>query len=124
MQIPGLEPVTGISGTVTLAKEMQKAGLDHPMAYVNDVLELIPGSKVVTVLDTGISTGARILVFPPYTMDCQYDENGKSISGCGCPIDYYGLLRTISRPADVSEDTTSLECDVNPLIPADTNGWF
>jgi len=111
--IPGCEPCSALTST-RLYSEMQRAGLcDCSVVSVRDVLEAIPGSRVIRLSNTGHGGGQReILVLPPFPAQ-------------SCPSvprpDYYATLRSLCRPAteEELEAVSASGCDSFSLNPCE-----
>ena len=92
--VPGTESNSQTTTSV-LYQELKKVGITMPsIVTVEQVLEAIPGSKLVIIDNFG--QNARFIVLPPAEVNCPNS----------CPIDYYKILIDLAKeatPEEISE---------------------
>lgn len=98
VMVPGCEPTSAITSPGLL----RNFNCPHPTAKVSDILDAIPGSKIIWIPDYGARD--RFLELPPIDMSCP----------CTTHPDYYAIIRSLASGEDVVEEKFDY-CNVNDM---------
>ena len=103
--VPGCEPTSTVTST-KLYQEMSEQGLcTSALAPLDAILEAIPGSVVVFIKNYG-GPPRKFLRLP-----------AEVVGTCPCvgPIDFYQMIKDVSRDATV-EEITELLCEAGETV--------
>lgn len=95
--VPGCEPTSALSSPTINENLRNECG--NAFVYVDDVLDAIPGSKIIFVNNMEVAGGSKILVLPGKTPECP----------CSTVQDWYGVLKELAR------NTSDDDCEISPI---------
>ena len=106
VMVPGCEPTSALTST-RMDAEIRRHGLcSCSAAFVDDILEAIPGARVERMLNMGFYSGRDLLILPAVDITCP----------CAARPDYYAMIRGLCSQ-EAEDELAESNCDAFSIDP-------